>query len=153
MQRQLACVTSCNRKFLESQQCLLTKSVLSVRMKTRITHNVARLLDPVLWWDSEDLHVPASLLIMQCREHFIHKWELQFLLEPQALFLRPNLITHLQYVLMLIDTLQSCMPSSDSKNKPYLRFIYETSQRMEARGKYLFYHHVDNPSKIWPRKL
>lgn len=72
----------------------------------------------------EDLHVPFSLLIMQCREHFVLINDSLFLLKAQALFLRPNLITHLQYVLMLIDTLQSCMPGSDSENKPYLKSLY-----------------------------
>lgn len=53
MQRRLACVASCNSKLLESQQCLLRKPVLSVRMKMSITYSLARVLDPMFQWGLE----------------------------------------------------------------------------------------------------
>lgn len=53
MQRQLACVASRNRKLLQSQQCLLTKLVPSVRVKMRITWSLARLLGPTPQWGLE----------------------------------------------------------------------------------------------------
>lgn len=81
--------------------------------------------------------------------------ELRLLLEPQALFLSPTPITHLQSAFVLTEIVQSCMPSSESKNTPCLESLYiiKTFQMMQARGKCLFYHHADNPSKMQPRKL
>lgn len=68
---ELAGVASCNRKLLESQQCLLTKSVLSVRMQMRTMQVLAGLRDPMFHWGLEFSVISNSFQQKAQQWHFL----------------------------------------------------------------------------------
>lgn len=69
---ELAGVASCNRKLLESQQCLLlTKSVLSVRMQMRTMQGLAGLRDPMFHWGLEFSVISNSFQQKAQQWHFL----------------------------------------------------------------------------------
>jgi len=68
---ELASVASCNRKLLESHQCLLTKPVLSVRMKMRNHTRLGGLLDPMFQWGLEFSVISKSFQQKAQQQHFL----------------------------------------------------------------------------------